>query len=206
MPYRLSAKPRRPDECRRDAYLAGVRRAGRPRQRPRLAGSARGAASLAAKEDWVYRHWLPFDEQTLKVLLGMHGRDLEAHLFDDHRTLADLVAARGLTLEEVEDALLDQWVGEVDEGRMATLRDHTRRILTQGHLAQHMFFHVYHGVDARAHALRRLVAALLAPKAAPLLGTAEFGPAPRRLLPVRREMASDKDVSAFRGLHGGACR
>lgn len=103
-------------------------------------------------EDWVYRHWIPFDEQTLKVLLGLRGRSLEAYLFDDHRTLADLAARRGLTPTELEDALLQPWQGQVDDGRMAVLRDRTHRILTQGHLAQHIFFHVYHGVDARAMA------------------------------------------------------
>lgn len=104
------------------------------------------------KEDWVYRHWIPFDEQTLKARLGLTGRQLEGYLYNDHRSLDQLAAARGIPLAQLEDELLQPWDGVADEARLAILRDRTHRILTQSHLAQHMFFHTYHGIDARAHA------------------------------------------------------
>jgi hypothetical protein len=104
------------------------------------------------KEDWVYRHWVPFDEQSLKVALGMHGRDLEAYLYDDHRSLARLAELRGIGLDDLVERLVGHWRGTIDPDRFELNQGHTRRLLTQGHLAQHVFFHVYHGIDARAAA------------------------------------------------------
>jgi hypothetical protein len=96
-------------------------------------------------EMWVHNHWIPFDERTLKRALGLHGRDLEAYLYNDHHTLATLARARGSSSEALADTLVSAWTG-VDADQRAALRERTMRILTQGHLAQHMFFHVFHGV------------------------------------------------------------
>jgi hypothetical protein len=114
-----------------------------------LAAPARAHDSLAPRgashnwlptEEWVARHWIPFDEQALKAELGLKGRDLHAYLYNDHRTLAALSDDP----EALADRLVAPWQGIGDEHR-ALLRERTLRILTQGHLAQHMFFHVYHG-------------------------------------------------------------
>jgi hypothetical protein len=97
-------------------------------------------------EQWVQGHWAPFDEQSLKAALGLHGRDLEAYLYDDHRTLAQLARLRGIAPEQLADRLIAPWRASASDARLARLRDHAQRILTQGHLAQHVFFHVFHGV------------------------------------------------------------
>ena len=69
-----------------------------------LAAPARAHDSLAPAgaghnwlpdEEWVHRHWLPFDERELEAALGLRRRELEAYLYDDHHTLAELARARG---------------------------------------------------------------------------------------------------------------
>lgn len=102
------------------------------------------------KEDWVYRHWIPFDELTLTRLLKIGPQDLESFLYDDHHSLAMIAAQRGLGVGALADQLIAPWRPLTNDVEFALVRDHTVRILTQGHLAQHIFFHVYHGTDARA--------------------------------------------------------
>lgn len=96
-------------------------------------------------EEWVHRHWIPFDEQALKLALGLRGLELHAYLYNDHHTLADLARRRGLDVEALADRLVAPWQN-VSEAHRALLRDRALRLLTQGHLAQHMFFHVFHGL------------------------------------------------------------
>jgi hypothetical protein len=101
-------------------------------------------------EDWIARHWLPFDERSLTARLGIRSRELEAYLYDDHRSLADLAHARGLDVGALRDELVAPWRPIVDTTRYELLRDRTDRVLTQPHLAQHVFFHLFHG-SAVAH-------------------------------------------------------
>jgi hypothetical protein len=96
-------------------------------------------------EDWVHRHWLPFDERQLTARLGLRPRELESYLYNDHRSLAALALARGLDVEALRDELTAPWRGLVDGARYELLRERTQRLLTQPHLAQHAFFHVFHG-------------------------------------------------------------
>ena len=102
-------------------------------------------------EDWVMRHWLPFDERALTARLALRARDLEAYLYNDHHALSDLARARGLDPAQLRDELVAPWRPLVDDERYALLRDRTERVLTQPHLAQHVFFHVFHDA-AVAHA------------------------------------------------------
>jgi hypothetical protein len=101
-------------------------------------------------EDWIARHWVPFDERTLTARLGIPSRDLEAYLYDDHHPLADLARARGLDIAALRDELVAPWRSTVDVTRYTLLRERTERVLTQPHLAQHVFFHLFHG-SAVAH-------------------------------------------------------
>jgi lambda repressor-like predicted transcriptional regulator len=95
-------------------------------------------------EPWVKEHRIPFDERRLDRVLDLRGGELEAYLFDDHHTLAALAERRGISVDALADYLVAPWTGRVSEGRMAELRDRTVRLLTQGHLAQHVFFHIFH--------------------------------------------------------------
>src|SRR4051812_6537843 len=46
-------------------------------------------------EDWVYDHWLPYDETRLYSLLGITRTDLWNQLRDDRQTVAQLAAQHG---------------------------------------------------------------------------------------------------------------
>ena len=126
------------------------------------AATARAHDSLASPgamhtwlpgEKWVSSHWVPFEEQALKRALRLRGRQLEAYLYNDHHTPAALAARRGVGVDVLAERLLDPWRATgASPARLARLHDHTLRILTQGHLAQHVFYHVFHGVPVVEHA------------------------------------------------------
>jgi hypothetical protein len=97
-------------------------------------------------EEWVFRHWVPFDERALTRALKLRGHELEAYLYNDHNALADLARWRGIGLNELTTRLLAPWGATLTERQRAVLRDHTLRLLTQGHLAQHVLFHTFHTV------------------------------------------------------------
>src|SRR4051794_623089 len=120
-------------------------------------------------EDWVYNHWLPYDEGRLYALLGVTRGDVWRQLRDDHHTLAELARAHGWpSPSKLAAALITPRRGQVPAALVPVLRDRAERTITQGHLAQHLFFHSLHqfaipseapeifGVtDAEFRALRR---------------------------------------------------
>ncbi len=123
------------------AGMAGIEAAAPAHDSLAPAGSAH---NWLPDEEWVHHHWVPFDEQTLKARLGLHGRDLQAFLYDDHHSLAMLARLRGLDVNRLADELVAPWQ-DITDAHRSLLRERTLLILTQGHLAQHMFFHVFHG-------------------------------------------------------------
>src|SRR3954454_22314861 len=88
-------------------------------------------------EPWVYNHWLPFDEHRLYRLGGFDRGDLWRQLRDDHRTVWQLAARHGWKRPAALAAALVP-------GGDRVLRSRALRLLTQGHLAQHAFFHSLH--------------------------------------------------------------
>ncbi len=120
-------------------------------------------------EAWVYNHWVPYDEGRLYALLHIDRAQLWQQLRDDHRTLAQLAARHGWTSPaRLAAALVAPRAHAVGAARLAQLRARALRTITQGHLAQHLFFHSLHqfaipsaapdifGVtDARFRELRR---------------------------------------------------
>lgn len=96
-------------------------------------------------EDWAMYHWVPYDESQLFAVLRLDRAAVDRWLKrDDIHTLAQLVRRRGLDPRAVADQLVAAWAGDASEGRQAVLRDRALRTLTQGHLAQHVFFHFAH--------------------------------------------------------------
>ena len=100
-------------------------------------------------EEWVHRHWLPFDERELEAALGLRGRELEAYLYDDHHTLAALARARGVGVRCARRPAAG--AGGVMSRSARSCASARVRVLTQGHLAQHLFFHVFHGLELHPH-------------------------------------------------------
>jgi hypothetical protein len=108
------------------------------------------------QEAWVLEHWMPFDRAPLERALGLRGSQLESYLFNDHHTLAELARRRGVDVDDLADQLVAPWQPLVAGEQVAVLRERTIRVLTQGHLAQHMFFHVFHSFPIGATVAQRL--------------------------------------------------
>lgn len=150
-----------------DATAAAVKAT--PKKSPDSAAPATAPAHWLPPAAWVYNHWLPYDEQRLYALLGITRRQLWAQLRDDRRTLAELAARRGHPdPAALAAALVAPRVAQVGPARAVVLRERALLTITQGHLAQHVFFHSLHqfaipsaapdifGVtDARFRELRR---------------------------------------------------
>lgn len=97
-------------------------------------------------EAWSHKHWVPYDETRLYSLLGIDTRTLFDWLYDDHRTLADLARRRGVSPRTLAKRLMEPRRDSVSAHEYRVLRRRAERTLTQGHLAQHVFFHVFHGL------------------------------------------------------------
>ena len=96
-------------------------------------------------EPWVYNHWLPYDEERLYRLLKITRSDLWQQVRDDHRTVAQLAARHGWKdSRALAAALVAPRRAAVGPQTAARLEDRALRTLTQGHLAQHVFFHSLH--------------------------------------------------------------
>ena len=108
------------------------------------------------QETWVLEHWMPFDRARLERALALRGSQLESYLFNDHHTLAELARRRGVDVNGLADQLVAPWQPLVPAEQMAMFRERTIRVLTQGHLAQHMFFHVFHSFPIGATVAQRL--------------------------------------------------
>src|SRR6478609_11115954 len=96
-------------------------------------------------EPWIYNHWLPFDERRLYRVLHITRVQLWAQLRDDHRALEGLAARHGFASPRHLAARLV--TGRAGLGRdvsRAELERRAVRVITQGHLAQHLFFHSLH--------------------------------------------------------------
>jgi Tol biopolymer transport system component/plastocyanin len=129
----------------------------------------RAPAHWLPPEDWVYNHWLPYDEGRLYALLGVTRGDIWRQLRDDHHTIAELAAKHGWPdPAKLAAALVAPRRAAVPRLMLRQLRARALRTITQGHLAQHLLFHSLHqfaipseapdifGVtDAEFRALRR---------------------------------------------------
>ncbi len=96
-------------------------------------------------EDWVYNHWLPYDEGRLYALLGVTRGEIWRQLRDDRHNLAQLAAEHGWRQPaKLAAALVAPRAGSVTPAVLVSLRDRAERTITQGHLSQHLFFHSLH--------------------------------------------------------------
>jgi Tol biopolymer transport system component/plastocyanin len=96
-------------------------------------------------EDWVYNHWLPYDEGRLYQLLDVDRGDIWRQLRDDRHNIAQLARRHGWDdPAKLAQALVAPREKSLSARRIGELRRTALRTLTQGHLAQHVFFHSLH--------------------------------------------------------------
>lgn len=101
---------------------------------------------LLPDEPWVMAHWAPFDERVLTDGLRLHPAQLEAFLYNDHHTIAQLARQRHVGFTGLVRRLT-AWADAVPGADRAEMERRTRLVLVSGHLAQHVFFRVFHGSD-----------------------------------------------------------
>lgn len=96
-------------------------------------------------EDWVYQHWLPYDETRLYRVLGADRAAIWEHLRDDQvHNLGQLARRRGMTIDVAARRLVEPRLDDVSPVQGRELVDRARRTLTQGHMSQHILFHSLH--------------------------------------------------------------
>lgn len=96
-------------------------------------------------ESWVYYHWLPYNERHLYATTGIKRSEFKRWIRKDHiHTLGGLVKRKGKDPDEIVEKLMYQWRGKVSSQQFAELKRRADATMTQGHLAQHVFFHYFH--------------------------------------------------------------
>ena len=96
--------------------------------------------------------WLPYDEARLYELVHTDRAEVDAWL-DDHRTLGQLARKRGWTSQrKLARALVAPRLKEVRPAMRAVLERRALETLTQGHLSNHVIFHVFHTPAIADHA------------------------------------------------------
>jgi WD40 repeat protein len=94
-------------------------------------------------EQWVYEHWLPFDEGRLYRLLHSGRGAIWRQLRDDaQHDLAQVARAKGLRPQALARRLVAS--RHVGARKRAELEERAFRVLTQGHMSQHILFHSLH--------------------------------------------------------------
>lgn len=103
-------------------------------------------------ERWVMYHWNPIDMQKLMDNTGITERKFFLWIQDDdNRDLAGIIKSRKLDPKTVVGNSLAVEPGSSKRIR-SVLRARAERLLTQGHLAQHVFFHWFHSPAIRENA------------------------------------------------------
>jgi len=106
-------------------------------------------------EPWVNELWLPFDEERLPAALGMtRGKVFSWIRNDGSHTLAQLAARKSIKVDALAARLVANRT-DLSTAQRARVRSYSRRVITQGHLAQHLLFHALHqsAIPERANAI-----------------------------------------------------
>ena len=96
--------------------------------------------------------WLPYDEARLYELIHSDRAEIDAWL-DDHRTQGRLARTRGWSSQRrLALALVAPRLNGVRPAMREVLERRALETLTQGHLSNHMIFHVFHTPAIADHA------------------------------------------------------
>ena len=104
------------------------------------------------RDEWVMSSWLPYDEARLYELVHTDRAEVDAWL-DDHRTIGQLARTRGWSSQrELARALVAPRLKGVRPAMRGVLARRALETLTQGHLSNHVIFHVFHTPAIADHA------------------------------------------------------
>jgi hypothetical protein len=104
------------------------------------------------RDEWVMSAWLPYDEARLYALVHSDRAKVDAWL-DDHRTLGQFARTHGWASQRaLAHALVAPRLKAVRPAMRAVLERRALETLTQGHLSNHVVFHVFHTPAIADHA------------------------------------------------------
>jgi hypothetical protein len=104
------------------------------------------------RDEWVMSSWLPYDEARLYQLIHSDRAEVDAWL-DDHRTLGQLARTRGWSSQrKLAHVLVAPRLKAVRPAMRGVLERRALETLTQGHLSNHVVFHVFHTPAIADHA------------------------------------------------------
>lgn len=105
--------------------------------------------------DWIAFHWSPVDEVQLAEALGMSHVELYNFQADDHQSLDGLARNRRISLSKLRARLYEQWKAErLTPSQSREIKRRISLMLSQPHLAQHVFWHPFHSPAFRRNAAR----------------------------------------------------
>ena len=97
------------------------------------------------KIDWVAFHWSPIDEKQLARSLGMSHLQLYELQADDHIALDSVARRRGISPEKLRNDLFKPWRrAKLTASEARKIKRRISLVLSQPHLAQHVFWHPFH--------------------------------------------------------------
>ena len=104
------------------------------------------------RSEWVMSSWTPFDEARPYSLLDTDRKHVAAWL-DDRRTLGQFAAKHGYRDQRAfAEKLVAPRLRTASAAMKRTLRQRSRDMLSQAHLARHVLFHIYHTPAIPRHA------------------------------------------------------
>lgn len=95
-------------------------------------------------EECVMERWLPFDSGELWQTLGRGRYETYRFLHEGDKTLLDLARERNVDVRGLAARLVEARRPAVSARLRRKLVRRTRRVLTQGHLAEHLLGHHWH--------------------------------------------------------------
>ncbi len=103
-------------------------------------------------DEWVMSSWLPYDEARLYALVHTDRAEVDGWL-DDHRALGQLARKHGWSSQRaLAHALVAPRLHAVRPAMRRVLERRALDTLTQGHMANHVIFHVFHTPAIAGHA------------------------------------------------------
>lgn len=97
------------------------------------------------KIDWVAFHWSPVDEKQLAAALKMTHLQLYELQADDHIALDTVAKRQGINPAKLRSELFKPWnKAKLTSAQARAIKRRISLVLSQPHLAQHVFWHPFH--------------------------------------------------------------
>jgi hypothetical protein len=104
------------------------------------------------REQWVMERWMPFNESRFYKIFHLNPITTNHYLFEvPGESLDAYAAAHGIPTSGLAQRVLGPRSPGVSVAQWHTLLARTTIVLSQHHLSQHMFFHLFHTTGMAEH-------------------------------------------------------